>query len=364
MTREELMALLRNPDQTGESVEELNRLVEEYSYFHTGHQLYLQGLKQSGDTRLVHQLGKSSLNVRDRSLLYNYINRPGIFRQQTQIPQDNTSEIAPPYAPGNAYVSPETDITLLSHPEPESEPMPAQPLSLGMEGMRLEEEQYTQAEEKIMSDAELMAVIQRQLKQITPETSDQTEVVTETPMADMTMGFPENVAEKENTASTADAIADDNTEPVTSDADTPPDVEKIQEAISSGKAVSADDFVTMLAAQKVTGTNPIEVSLQPETDESIGESGLIAASKATGNNLVDTFLKTEPKIVPTDNYYEVDLTESLQENMDMATETLADIYVSQGHIQKAIEIYEHLILKYPEKHIYFATQIDRLKQDI
>ena len=77
--------------------------------------------------------------------------------------------------------------------------------------------------------------------------------------------------------------------------------------------------------------------------------------------LVDFFLKANPKIVPKDSQFEVDLSESLQENCEIATETLADIYVSQGHKDKAIEIYTQLILKYPQKNIYFAAQIERLK---
>jgi TolA-binding protein len=52
----------------------------------------------------------------------------------------------------------------------------------------------------------------------------------------------------------------------------------------------------------------------------------------------------------------------MQDAQEVATETLADIYATQGHKDKAIEIYEQLILKYPEKHIYFAAQIERLKE--
>jgi len=165
--------LIRDPVQTGQAVNELYCLIEEYPYFHTGHQLYLKGLQQTDEKEMASRMKKTALNVRDRNLLYHYIHCP----------------------------SPKIDIS--------------------------------------------------------------------------------NEDEK-------------------------------KAAWSSG-------------------------------------------------DLIDFFLKTNPKIVPNDCRYEVDLSEGLQENHEIDTETLADIYVTQGHKDKAIEIYEHLILKYPEKIIYFAAQIERLK---
>ena len=46
------------------------------------------------------------------------------------------------------------------------------------------------------------------------------------------------------------------------------------------------------------------------------------------------------------------------------SETLAEIYVKQDFYQRAIDIYEKLILLYPEKSAYFATLIEKLKNKI
>lgn len=53
---------------------------------------------------------------------------------------------------------------------------------------------------------------------------------------------------------------------------------------------------------------------------------------------------------------------SVLDTEEVASETLAVLLARQGHTEKAIKMYEQLILKFPGKSAYFAAQIQKLKQ--
>jgi tetratricopeptide (TPR) repeat protein len=81
--------------------------------------------------------------------------------------------------------------------------------------------------------------------------------------------------------------------------------------------------------------------------------------------LIDRFIKENPTIkIDRGKLNEpiIDLSEaSSYINEKAISEHLAKIYVKQGNKEKAIEIYQRLSLKNPEKSSYFAVQIENLK---
>ena len=53
--------------------------------------------------------------------------------------------------------------------------------------------------------------------------------------------------------------------------------------------------------------------------------------------------------------------QSLKEDPELISETLANIYAEQGYIGKAEKMFKKLSLHFPEKSVYFAAQIKKLK---
>jgi len=65
-----------------------------------------------------------------------------------------------------------------------------------------------------------------------------------------------------------------------------------------------------------------------------------------------------------DNIIKKNIKKSIEDNDDLTTETLAKIYIDQGHYERAIQAYKILCLKYPKKSGFFANQIKIIKSKI
>ncbi len=81
--------------------------------------------------------------------------------------------------------------------------------------------------------------------------------------------------------------------------------------------------------------------------------------------LIDKFITENPSISrgTAEFYNPVEFAkQSIVDRENIVSETLAEIYLKQGHIDKAIQVFEKLSLKYPEKSSYFAALIKEAKQ--
>ena len=88
--------------------------------------------------------------------------------------------------------------------------------------------------------------------------------------------------------------------------------------------------------------------------------------KSQQTNLINNFIDRKTTISKPKKevfFKAVDVAkESLIENNELVTPTLAKVYLEQGHYQKAISAYKKLSLKYPEKNSFFANQINLINK--
>ena len=78
--------------------------------------------------------------------------------------------------------------------------------------------------------------------------------------------------------------------------------------------------------------------------------------------LIDKFIENNPKIPPINKDVSGLFSErTVEDKSYLMTETLAKVYLEQKKYSKAIQAYQILILKYPEKSSFFADRISDIK---
>ncbi len=87
--------------------------------------------------------------------------------------------------------------------------------------------------------------------------------------------------------------------------------------------------------------------------------------KIRQQQIIDRFLQEDPRIQPArSEIQDGELArESVEENPDLVSETLAEILVKQGKKERAIVIYNKLSLMFPEKSSYFAKKLEQIQKE-
>ena len=115
--------------------------------------------------------------------------------------------------------------------------------------------------------------------------------------------------------------------------------------------------------------------IQNKVDSKIKAEATISAAKSTKKprranqiEIIEKFIAEDPRIdikqkaAAESEQKQEDLAEkSLKAPDTFTTETMANLMLKQGKTKKAIDIYQKLSLKFPEKSAYFASQIEKVK---
>ncbi|RZK12830.1 MAG: hypothetical protein EOO46_01640 [Flavobacterium sp.] len=138
-------------------------------------------------------------------------------------------------------------------------------------------------------------------------------------------------------------------------------LETIEEKLEIGKPLdfSKEEKHSFQEWLQLASFNPINrenIPLEEKTEEKDLE-------KKKKLDIIDKFIEANPKIPPIKQTETkpIVLQQTEGDTSYLMTETLAKVYLEQKKYQKAIQAYEILILKYPEKSSLFADRISDIK---
>ena len=121
-------------------------------------------------------------------------------------------------------------------------------------------------------------------------------------------------------------------------------------AFTKNESFSFNQWLQLSSKNVISRDGPTEIKKE------------IAVENLVKNAIIDRFIEKSPKISRPNktNLPEIKVAENKQ-NSQLATETLAKVYLEQKKYESAIQAYKILSLKYPEKSGFFADQIKRIQ---
>lgn len=332
-----LHTYLADPTQIKRSdIQELKQLLEQYPYVQAIRSLYLKALYSNESTSYNQELKKTAAYTLDRDMLFNFIVSDDFTAYRPlELPLEEEKQPEPVAPPVSKDREPEQNISSLlesiskvAYAITKEDRIPLDPLD-------------EHPKEEDISDTFFSAA------ELTEE--------------------PHNSAQKEG-----NNILLGEKEP----SDSPSSVAELKNKLEIGKplAFEADEkysfqeWLQLSKQQPILRESDTKDSVFPQEEEEKKEiitkdEKKFQESLEKKQAMIDKFIETNPKIIPTKKatVSPINIELSLQENTSLMTETLAKIYLEQKKYQKAIQAYEILILKYPEKSSFFANQILDIK---
>jgi hypothetical protein len=284
---------------------EVKELLDLFPWFHSAHLLLLKGLYNTGDVKFENQLKLSAIHVADREVLYYLLHK--------QVPDET---IKPEVA---------REPIVLTQEMPDSSQVVIE---------------SGKNSSDIINELEKNSVILHESEQRSAEKSEE---------------FKENIfiaaeSEMDESASVILVIEDGDNH--------------VEETVTfMDPSISTTNQEDLLEIEE----NDIELDSEDPGKEASGKTEAIESEtlKQIQAKLIDKFIQLNPRIEPSkeksDKPNEDISKPFVEEKGAFITETLAKIYISQGYYSRAIDIYEKLSLKFPEKSSYFATQIEKVK---
>jgi tetratricopeptide (TPR) repeat protein len=130
-------------------------------------------------------------------------------------------------------------------------------------------------------------------------------------------------------------------------------------------SIEKEPVTPSTAEPKVESTTHSESQETTRIQEEIAQQ-VIRSNVNEFESILDKFIRENPRISrgKAEFYNPVNMArQSVEDDNEIVTETLANVYYKQGHYKKAIKVYEKLCLIYPHKMPYFASLIQKIKTE-
>jgi hypothetical protein len=284
---------------------EVYELIDIFPYFQSAHMLLLKGLQNSADVKFENQLRNSAIHVADREVLYYLLKtKTSPEVEQGESKQDNASSVDLVY---------NTQQTVI---------------------------------ESAKNSEHLISEIEKN----SGETKSNEQQDNQAP------GHPILISTESDNEESAGVM-------LLMDEETSPYEDKVFYMDPGFSVPDHSDLLELdLDENKTNISDKVDIN-QEQLDYEEKNS-----KKQLQTRLIDKFIIANPRIEPLKektNLPVEDISKAfVEEEGGFVTETLARIYINQGYYSKAIDIYEKLSLKFPEKNSYFASQIEKVKEYI
>ena len=333
MNRSNFNQVLTDPNLLSQlTITDLESVVKEYPWFSLAQVLLAKSYKSAGDARSTQQMAVAATQHANRMWMHQFV-REEIAPSITNEVDSSTSEIetsttiatAPPVEP---------TVTIESKPKPETKNLAEQILQDEEEKLvskSIEAKENNASQFEIQLENTIEKSFETESAPLTLETSQQEDIKVEFDELDkhILATAVSSVILQEVSEEQEIQIEKDLTHPVST-------IDIADE--------SEDEFIHWLSGGSKNST-AIEDEIK------------------SAENLIDQFIANEPKITPgkVEQYTGVHLAkDSLDDNFDWVTETMAKLYVAQGKTERARKAYKQLIKLHPEKTIYFEQQLKAL----
>ena len=348
MLQQQFIQLIKQPHHLASSqMAELEVLINEYPFFESAHLLYTKGLHEQNAINYSKQLRKTAIVANSRAVLYELIHQ-NVNRVAEEIAlKTNTSSYVVEQIVSEKEASKEIVI-------PEV-PISTSPVTITNNDIKViyvntvsspvsANEKETPRLEPVNNDIAILKDIENE---------------TEAPLEEETTAvFNE---EKLNTQIQSEINRGIIQSYVETDIIKTPELHKEEPK----EPVSFTDWLNRV--KKESGTiqkTEVKINKEPEI---LPKTDKKPSFFDQNKGIIDKIIESDPGRIKLGNQKfftpNVDAKQSLLENEHLVTETLAKIYALQGNNSKAIRAYEILSLKFPQKSVYFATLIEKLKSN-